>query len=132
MSIQQVMKSGHWGAWGKCGFKTLTSPSSFRDNRAWKVPAQNVLNGYPQHQFMGENERSISISITLHNQFCDLAAMQAILLAQSNSSIAEPIVIGHDVLGNFKCKSMSCTYDETTPEGIVIASTYQLTLVEVR
>ncbi|MBE8578706.1 phage tail protein [Vibrio sp. OPT18] len=132
MNTQQVMKSGHWGAWGKCGFKTLFSPTSVNDSRSWRVVNQNVINGYPKHQSMGENERTLTLSVTLHNQFCDLAMKHNQLLEQSNSDLDEPLVIGHDVLGNFKCRSMSRTYDDTTEDGILIASTYQLTLVEVR
>ncbi|ANS86937.1 hypothetical protein VSVS12_03228 [Vibrio scophthalmi] len=131
-NAQKILKSGHWGAWGDCGFKTLFTPHSISDNRTWRVPAQNVLNGYPHHQFMGEGERTLPITIAVHNEFCDLAKHHDVMLKQSNSDDAQPLVIGHNVLGFFKCKSMSQTYDETTPEGILIASTYQLSLVEVR
>ena len=126
------MKSGFWGGWGQCVFKTLSSPSSFSDSRQWGVQAQNVINGYPQHQFTGESERVINLSITLHNDFCDLTGMTRKLLAQANTPQAEPLVVGHEVLGSFKIKTLGQGYDETTPEGVLIATTYKLTLTEVR
>lgn len=132
LSSKQVMKSGLWGAWGLCVFKTLSTPSSFTDSRRWRVQPQSVINGYPKHQFTGEDERSSNISMTLHNDFCDLAKVHNQLLAQSNSPESEPLVIGSDVLGLFKCKSLTRSYDETTPEGVLIAVTYTLNLVEVR
>ena len=129
---KQVMKYGSWGSWGDIVFKTMDSPTSVNDNRKWRVSAQSVINGYPQHQFTGEDERTASASITLHNEFADLTAMHNTLIAQSNADNAQPLIIGHTVLGFFKCRSLDRTYDDTTPEGIVIATTYKLNLVEVR
>ncbi|MGR5240225.1 phage tail protein [Photobacterium damselae] len=129
---KQVMKYGNWGGWGDIVFKTMSSPSSVNDSRKWRVQSQAVINGYPQHQFTGEDERTLSLSITLHNEFADLTAMQNDLLAQANTDIAYPMIIGHSVLGTFKCRSIDKSYDDTTTEGIVIATTYKLGLVEVR
>ncbi|UJZ95039.1 phage tail protein [Photobacterium damselae subsp. damselae] len=129
---KQIMKYGNWGAWGDIVFKTMESPTSFSDSRKWRVQAQAVINGYPQHQYTGEDERIISLSITLHNEFTDLTIANNDLNAQANTEIAQPMVIGHRVLGFFKCRSLDHSYDDTTQEGVLIASTYRLTLVEVR
>ncbi len=126
------MKSGIWGGWGQCAFKTLTTPSSLNDSRQWRVNSQNVINGYPHHQFAGEGERTLNLSITLHNDFCDLTKMGNVLQAQCNSIYAEPLVVGSEVLGHFKCKSLGQAYDETTQDGVLIATTYKLNFVEVR
>ncbi|WP_108945618.1 phage tail protein [Shewanella halifaxensis] len=132
--MNNVMKHGSFGSWGDVVFKTLATPTSISDSRKFRVSPQSVIDGYPQHQISGEDERVISLSITLHNEFSDLAKVSQTLLAQSKPTASTmPFVLGNEIIAqDMRCRSIVKTLDEMTPQGVLIAVTYQLTLVDVR
>lgn len=124
------MNNGQWGVWGSVVFKTLSTPSSLKDRRRWRIQSQGVINGYPHHQSMGEDERVINISITLHNDFIDITMMEKALISQAKGD--EILVIGTEIIGDFALRDMSKSYDDTTASGTIISASYSLTLVQVR
>lgn len=122
--------SNQWGVWGAVVFQTLSTPSSLKERRRWRVPTQGVIYGYPHHQMMGEDERVINLSITLHNDFIDITMMEKALLSQANHDWL--LVIGSEIIGDFALRDMSKSYDDTSATGAVVVASYSLTLVEVR
>lgn len=121
-----------WGAFGPVLFQSFFVPKDFQDNRRWRVQAQQLIQGYPSHQLMGEEERTIRMTIDLHNRFTDLTKAHVELTDMAEQQIPRGLVLGTDTLGMFIIREMPRTITETTASGIIVATSYQLTLVEIR
>lgn len=121
-----------WGAFGDVLFKAFFAPKSFEDVRRWRVQAQQLVQGYPSHQLSGEDERTVRMTIELHNEFTDLTKAHLDLTDMAERQIPRGLVVGSFTLGVFVVRDMPRTILETLPSGSVIAVSYQLTLVEVR
>lgn len=121
-----------WGALGEVLFKSFFSPKDFQDSRRWRVQPQQLVQGYPSHQMTGEDERSVRMTIELHNEFSDLTKAHIDLTDLAEKQIPRGLVVGTETLGMFTVREMPRTIIETLPNGTIIAVSYQLTLVEVR
>lgn len=121
-----------WGALGEVLFKSFFSPKDFQDSRRWRVQTQQLVQGYPSHQMTGEDERTVRMTIELHNEFSDLTKAHIDLTDLAEKQIPRGLVVGTETLGMFTVREMPRTIIETLPNGTIIAVSYQLTLVEVR
>lgn len=121
-----------WGALGGVLFKSFFVPKDFQDSRRWRIQPQQLIQGYPSHQSTGEEERTVRMTIDLHNQFTDLTKAHVALTDMAEKQIPRGLVLGTETLGMFAVREMPRTITETTPTGIIVAVSYQLTLVEVR
>ncbi|MCY1697158.1 phage tail protein [Lelliottia sp. SL45] len=125
-------KHTQWGAFGDVVFQTHNAPGQLSDTRRWTWQAQKVINGYPAHQAGGEDERSISLDITLHNRFTNITDGYQTLLSMAQNQVPRALVIGSDTRGRFALKEIRETLTDTTPEGVIVSVRYSLQLVEVR
>ncbi|MGR6858899.1 phage tail protein [Aliivibrio salmonicida] len=121
-----------WGAFGDVSFKGRFSPSSFSRVRKFSLKAQEVVNGYPMHQFFGEKEQTASITIELNNAFVDITKATKSLERMAKNGINRTLVIGQKIYGNFGITSISESKIETTPSGTITSIEYKIDIVEVR
>lgn len=125
-------KHSQWGALGDIIFQAHHSPNQVTDSRRWNWQPQKLINGYPAHQAGGEDERSISLEITLSNRFTNIADSYQSLLSMAQNQVPRALVIGSDARGFFVIKDIRETLTDTTQEGAITAVKYSLTLIEVR
>ncbi|MNH44931.1 Phage P2 GpU [compost metagenome] len=72
------------------------------------------------------------MTIDLHNEFTDLTKAHVDLTDMAEQQIPRGLVVGTETLGMFVIREMPRTITETTASGIIVAMSYQLTLVEIR
>ncbi len=125
-------KHAQWGAYGDITFKGLFTPTQYSDSRKFSVQAQKLANGYPSHQFFGEDERTFSLTLYAHNAFADLTKVTQTLDDMAENGLYRALVIGNQVKGTFVIKTMGGRNELTLSEGQLIAFEQTLTLVEVR
>ncbi len=121
-----------FGAYGDVLFKTYFAPKDLIDSRRWRIERQQLVQGYPSHQARGEDERTISMTIELHNEFVDLTMARIALTDLAVNGVPRGLVVGTDTLGLFALRELTRTITETLPNGTVLAENYQLSLVETR
>ncbi len=121
-----------WGAYGDITFKGLFTPTQYSDSRKFSVQPQKLVNGYPSHQFFGEDERTFNLTLYVHNAFADLTKVTQALEDMATNGIYRALVIGNMPKGKFSIRAMSKRNELTLPEGQLIAFEQTLTLVEVR
>lgn len=126
------VKYTDWGAYGDIPFRGRVTPSSVDDTRNYRLSAQQLINGYPAHQFQGEDERQLSIEISLHNRYVDLSVAAQKINEMAASGSPRTLMIGRTIYGSFVIKSCRKRITETKPDGTVVEMSWSLSLVEVR
>ncbi|PKF50915.1 phage tail protein [Enterovibrio nigricans] len=121
-----------WGAFGDVSFKGHFTPNSVNRTRQFALKAQDVVNGYPMHQFFGEKEQTASLTMELNNAFVDITKATKTLERMAEKGIPRMLVIGQKIYGNFGIKSISESKMQTTPSGVITSIEYKVDIVEVR
>ncbi|RYU41889.1 hypothetical protein ERW49_18545 [Aliivibrio finisterrensis] len=121
-----------WGAFGDVSFKGRFTPTSFNRVRKFSLKAQEVVNGYPMHQFFGEKEQTASLTMELNNAFVDITKATKTLERMATNGTTRTLVIGTKIYGNFGITSISESKVETTPSGTITSIEYKIDIVEVR
>lgn len=129
---EENVNYSQWGGFGDLVFKGRFTPNKVSDSRSFKLQKQDVINGYPMHQNMGEDEHVASLEMTFNNRFVDITKSIKDLEQMAENGLPRALVIGSTVHGQFGIRKLSRTNVQTLPSGLVIAVDYQVDLVEVR
>ncbi len=129
---EQTANYTQWGGFGDLVFKGRFTPNKISDTRTFKIQKQELINGYPLHQNMGEDEHTSSLELTFNNHFVDITKMTKQLEAMGENGVPRALVVGDVVHGQFSIRKITRTNIETLPSGTVTSVDYQLDIVEVR
>lgn len=129
---EENVNYSQWGGFGDLVFKGRFTPNKISDSRSFKLQKQDVINGYPMHQNMGEDEHTASLEMTFNNRFVDITTMTKELEQMAQNGLPRALVIGSIVHGKFSIRKLSRSNVQTLPSGLVIGVDYQVDLVEVR
>lgn len=129
---EENVNYSQWGGFGDLVFKGRFSPNKISDSRSFRVQKQAVINGYPMHQNMGEDEHTASLEMTFNNHFVDIAKMVKELEQMAENGLPRALVVGSVVHGQFSIRKLARTNMQTLPSGLIISVDYQIELVEVR
>lgn len=121
-----------WGSYGQEVFKTAYSPSAVNDNRQWQIIKHPLINGYPGHEFQGEDQRTLKIALQLHRMFAPCQETYDRFVTMADSGQAYTLTIGNSVLGEFAIKQLGRVINSTSASGGQIEVTLSIQLVEVR
>lgn len=125
------IKFSQWGGFGDVVFQNRVSPSSVSSRKSWRVTPMQLANGYPRHQGQGENEHAMTLEMRFSNKFVDIAEMTRALEDMAAAQTPRALVIGGKVYGMFTIRSINETGLKTTPQGSILALTYQCEIVRV-
>ncbi len=129
---QQTANYAQWGGFGDLVFKGRFTPNKISDTKSFKIQKQEVINGYPMHQNMGEDEHTASLELTFNNHFVDITKMTKQLEQMGENGVPRALVVGSIVHGKFSIRKISRTNVQTLPSGVITSVDYQLDIVEVR
>ncbi len=129
---QQTANYAQWGGFGDLVFKGRFTPNKISDTKSFKIQKQELINGYPMHQNMGEDEHTASLELTFNNRFVDITKMTKQLEQMGENGVPRALVIGSTVHGQFSIRKISRTNTQTLQSGAVTSVDYQLDIVEVR
>ncbi|MBD1572496.1 MULTISPECIES: phage tail protein [Vibrio] len=129
---EENVNYSQWGGFGDLVFKGRFTPNKVSDSRSFKLQKQDVINGYPMHQNMGEDEHTASLEMTFNNRFVDITKTIKDLEQMAENGLPRALVIGSTVHGHFGIRKLNRTNIQTLPSGLVIGVDYQVDLVEVR
>ncbi|EKO3494044.1 phage tail protein [Vibrio fluvialis] len=129
---EQSANYAQWGGFGDLVFKGRFTPNKISDSRTFKINKQELVNGYPMHQNMGEDEHTASLELTFNNHFVDITKMTKQLEQMGENGVPRALVVGSTVHGQFSIRKISRTNIQTLQSGVVTSVDYQLDIVEVR
>ncbi|WP_172379780.1 phage tail protein [Vibrio sp. Vb339] len=129
---EQTTNYSQWGGFGDLVFKGRFTPNKISDSRTFKINKQDLINGYPAHQNMGEDEHTASLELIFNNYFVDITKMTKQLELMGENGVPRALVVGSVVHGQFCIRKINRTHIETLPSGVITSVNYQIDLVEVR
>jgi phage protein U len=121
-----------WGSFGEQVFKTTYSPTTINDTRKWRLVKHALINGYPGHEYQGEDQRVITMQLQLHRTFTPCQSAYDEFITMADSGAAHTLAIGDHVLGDFAIQGITRVINSTTSTGEQIMVTLSLNLLEVR
>ncbi|NOU49969.1 hypothetical protein HG263_05390 [Pseudoalteromonas sp. JBTF-M23] len=121
-----------WGSWGAIIFETTSSPDKLTSTQQYRLVAHALINRYPSHEFMGEDEHSTIMSWTLNSRYCDPDSIYGQLSDAASIGTYAPLVIGGKQVGQFAIREIKKDLLNTSPEGHTRVIKLTVNLVEVR
>ena len=120
------------GAFGEIDFNLKFNPKDINEKRTWRLIKQALLNGYPAYQFLGEDERTINLSLTLHRVFSDIKKSEKKIIDYANENEIKTLVIGEQIMGRFAIRSYSRGAIILNQQNVILKADYAIDLVEIR
>ncbi|TQF71777.1 phage tail protein [Pseudoalteromonas luteoviolacea] len=121
-----------WGSWGSVIFETTSSPDKLTSARKYNVVPHHLINRYPAHEFMGEDEHTLNMSWHLNSRFTDPDSMYEQLQSAAQIGTIGALIIGGQQIGQFAIRELKKDLLNTAPTGHTREIKISVTLVEVR